>query len=135
MTKRDYFTTTDLLNKYLGFTNYSREESNYPPVNIYAIDEASKDIYIDVAVAGFTKEEIDVLCEDNNLTIKGKHTEDSKMKRDLIYTKRSISSKDFSLSWVVSPKYEVSSASLENGILTVKLSYSNKDSIKRVSID
>lgn len=138
MTKREsYTTTTDLLNTFLGFSDYSgytKAANNYPPFNIYSDSEDSKDIFIDVAVAGFSKKEINVTCEDDTLIISGSHDQDSPMKRDLYYTKRGISSKDFSLSWTVSPKYEVCSASMDNGILTVKLSYLNKDSIRRLDI-
>lgn len=140
MNKRESYNTTDLLNTFLGYSDYSNyfrsnnNNNNYPPHNIYLEDEKSKDIFIDVAVSGFTKDEISVVCEEDVLTISGSHSDSSPMKRELIFTKRGISSKDFTLAWTVSPKYEVKKATMDNGILTVKLSYLNKDSIKKIEV-
>ena len=133
MPNRDFFTANDLINSFLGYT-YNKTDVNYPPVNIYALDEKSKDIFVDVAVAGFSKEEISVTCDDNKLVIKGTHSDNSRMKRNVTFVKKGISSKDFTLSWEVSPKYEVVDAELTDGILTVKLSYINQASIKTIDI-
>ena len=53
-------------------------QSNYPPYNIR---KAGKDKYaIEVAVAGFNKDDVEVEYEDNLLTVKTKEVKDQKKK-------------------------------------------------------
>ena len=48
---------------------------NYPPYNIKQVEE--NHYVIEVALAGFAKQDIDVVFEDGTLTVSGKATDDS----------------------------------------------------------
>jgi molecular chaperone IbpA len=54
------------------FTN-TKGESNYPPHNVVQLDDTH--FVIEVAVAGFAEDEIDVELKDNVLTVTGKQKE------------------------------------------------------------
>lgn len=92
----------------------------YPPYNI---ERVSKDgdrgeiLRITLAVAGFTREQLDVTLEDNQLIIRGKQQDDKA--RDYLY--RGIAARQFSRTFVLAEGIEVKSAELNNGLLTIDL--------------
>ena len=93
----------------------STPTSNYPPYNIRKIDE---DHYgIEMAIAGFNENDLDLTLEDGKLTINGKVTE--KDEPNLIY--KGISSKAFSKSFTLADTIEIDGAELTNGMLLVLL--------------
>ncbi len=98
---------------------------NYPPVNAYNNDKG--DIVIEAAVAGFTNDELDVTFEHGVLSLSGRK-EDTEERE---YILRGIATRSFNRTFNVRGSYEVDSAELEHGILTVVLkNVSVKKSIK-----
>ena len=92
----------------------------YPPYNIERISgEADKDetIRITLAVAGFTKDQLDVTLEDSQLIIRGKQT-DEKSKQ---FLHRGIAARQFQRTFVLAEGIEVQNADLENGLLSIEL--------------
>lgn len=92
----------------------------YPPYNIERISgEADKDetIRITLAVAGFTKDQLDVTIEDSQLIIRGKQT-DEKSKQ---FLHRGIAARQFQRTFVLAEGIEVQNADLENGLLSIEL--------------
>lgn len=98
----------------------SRAEDNYPPHNIIKVDD---DHYvIEVAVAGFADDEIDVELEKNRLTIRGCQTRNESVDAAPIeYVHKGISSKQFEKSWPLAEHVEVRAAKVKNGILSIAL--------------
>jgi HSP20 family molecular chaperone IbpA len=92
----------------------------YPPYNIERIakDGASGELLrITLAVAGFTRDELEITLEDKQLTVRGRQQDDKA--RDYLY--RGIASRQFSRTFVLADGIEVKSAELANGLLAVDL--------------
>ena len=95
-------------------------QSNYPPYNIR---KAGKDKYaIEVAVAGFNKDDVEVEYEDNLLTVKTKEVKRSspfeeKDGDEVIH--RGISQRSFARSFTIADDVKVNGAELKDGLLTI----------------
>ena len=93
-------------------------QSNYPPYNIR---KAGKDKYaIEVAVAGFNKNDVEVEYEDNLLTVKTKKVDkavEKDMDGEIIH--RGISQRSFSRSFTIADDIKVEGAEIKNGLLTI----------------
>ena len=85
---------------------------NYPPHNIVKIDDEK--FLIEMAIAGFTKEEIALEVKDGILKITGNRESD-----DREYAWKGISSRKFEKSFRLSEFVVIDGADLENGILVV----------------
>ena len=96
--------------------NAERQGSGYPPYDIELVDENK--YAITVAVAGFQDSEIDVQVEKGVLTVRGKK-EDSR--KDSRYLHRGIATRSFERKFNLADHVEVTSASLDNGLLTIAL--------------
>lgn len=97
--------------------NHTEEKQNYPPYNIIN-EEGSQKFTIEIALAGFTKEDIDIDLQNGILTVSGKSTISRKLE-DYIY--RGIGTRKFKKSWTLSDHVIVQGASFVNGILSIEL--------------
>ncbi len=87
----------------------------YPPYNI---EDAGEDrLRITLAVAGFSKDELAVTVEENQLVIKGKQVE----LKDKTFLHRGIAARQFQRAFVLAEGIEVTGAELENGLLSIEL--------------
>lgn len=92
----------------------------YPPYNIERIskeDGRTELLRITLAVAGFTRDQLDITLEDNQLIVRGKQTEDKS--REFLY--RGIAARQFARTFVIADGIEVKSADLSNGLLSIDL--------------
>ena len=92
----------------------------YPPYNIERVAKTGTDaevLRITLAVAGFTRDQLDITLEDNQLTVRGKQTEDKARE----YLHRGIAARQFSRTFVLADGIEVKSADLANGLLSIDL--------------
>lgn len=101
----------------------------YPPYNIERIarnetsDGTGKDsagaelLRITLAVAGFTRDQLEITLEDNQLTVRGKQTDDKSRE----YLHRGIAARQFARTFVLADGIEVKSADLSNGLLAIDL--------------
>ena len=98
------------------FDNSDRKQPNYPPYNI--IQRGENNYTIEVALAGFTQEQIEVthLPESNSLVIEGSNED-----RDTQYLHQGIASRKFQRSWTVADSIKLSEAELSDGILRIQL--------------
>ena len=97
----------------------------YPPYNIEQTGEDS--LRIALAVAGFTREELNVTVEDRQLVIRGKQSEGT----DRNFLHRGIAARQFQRAFVLAEGIEVTGAALENGLLAIELSRPKADTIVR----
>lgn len=100
-------------------SNASRVDSNgYPPYNIESLGE---DRYrITMAVAGFSRDELDIVSEQNTLTVSGSKREgDGDGDREYLY--RGIANRSFERRFQLADHVKVSGAGLENGLLHIEL--------------
>ena len=94
-----------------------KTEDNYPPHNVVKLDDTH--YVIEVAVAGFNEDEINIELKENVLTVRGE-----KVKRDedkIEYLHRGISSRKFTRVFPLAEHIEVRGATVKNGILAVAL--------------
>jgi len=92
----------------------------YPPYNIerLARDGANPErLRITLAVAGFTRDELDVSVEENQLVIRGRQNDD----KDRHYIHRGIAARQFQRTFVLADGMEVQGADLKNGLLAIDL--------------
>jgi molecular chaperone IbpA len=87
---------------------------SYPPHNILKTGE--NDYLIELAVAGFTKEELTIEVKDRTLTVEGSHVSKGRE-----YIHRGISTKKFKRTFRLSEYVQVHGADLVDGILAVEL--------------
>ena len=121
--------TTFDRNKYIpysiGFDNlFDRlfdvdlESSNsYPPYNISKIDENS--YVIEMALAGFNKDDIEIEIADSELTVKSKKKND--LKKDVNLIHQGISYRSFNRKFTLSEEILVKNAEMKDGMLIIKL--------------
>ena len=93
-------------------------QSNYPPYNIR---RTGQDKYsIEVALAGFSKNDVEVEFEDNLLTVRTKQVDKSENKNDdgeIIH--KCISQRHFSRSFTIADDVKVNGAELKDVLLTI----------------
>lgn len=99
----------------------SKTITNYPPYNIKKID---KNTYvIELAVAGFSKQDIDIELDDRKLTIKGNVSTDAQQNESVAYIHRGIAKRSFIRTFTLADTIEIKGAELSDGML--KLSFEN----------
>jgi molecular chaperone IbpA len=110
----------DDLFKELEVVLASKDNSSYPPFNVWSVKPTQQDVaettYVELAVAGFKKTDLEVHLENNVLTVKGQ-----KQNNTPVNGYRGIAKRDFVRQFRVGQKYIVHSAKLEDGILTIRL--------------
>jgi HSP20 family molecular chaperone IbpA len=92
----------------------------YPPYNIERIagaEDRAELLRITLAVAGFTRDQIEILVDDKQLIIRGKQEDEAAR----VYLHRGIAARQFQRTFVLAEGIEVKSADLENGLLSVDL--------------
>jgi len=93
-------------------------QSNYPPYNIR---RTGQDKYsIEVALAGFSKNDVEVEFEDNLLTVRTKQVDKSENENDdgeIIH--KGISQRHFARSFTIADDVKVNGAQLKDGLLTI----------------
>jgi molecular chaperone IbpA len=90
--------------------------TNYPPYNVLKYDD--NNFEIEVAVAGFDREDISVELDQDILRIRGQRTKEEDTSK---YLHRGLAARDFERIFTLADHIEVGDAELTNGILRVKL--------------
>ena len=92
-------------------------QTNYPPYNIR---KAGKDNFlIEIAIAGFNKDDVEVEYEDNLLTVKTKDVKRTEEKEGDEVIHRGISQRSFARSFTIADDVKVGGAELKDGLLTI----------------
>lgn len=89
--------------------------ASYPPYNI--IKRGEHDYVIEIAVAGFRRDELDITLEGRKLTVTGKVNSE----RGGEYLHRGVATREFTHSFTLAETVVVNSADLEDGMLVVRL--------------
>ena len=93
------------------------ESDNYPPYDVLRTGEDS--YRINLAVAGFSPDEISITAQQNKLTIAGRKAEAAKPNHEVLY--QGISARPFERNFNLDDHVEVQGASCDNGLLQVDL--------------
>ena len=99
----------------LSMTSKLNSKPNYPPYNIV---KSGEDYRIEISMAGFKVEDIDVEVKDNTLTISAEQTDE---KKGVEYIHKGISERDFYKSFALAEYVEVKDAVVLDGILVISL--------------
>jgi molecular chaperone IbpA len=121
------FDTTALqqLNKALiGFDRLFTERAyttnpTYPPYNI--IKKSEDNYEIEVAVAGFTLNEIDVEVNQNQLVIRGQSQREAEADAEVEYLHRGLANRDFEKVLTLAEHMQVGDASIKDGVLRIEI--------------
>ena len=89
---------------------------SYPPYNIRKVDDYN--YVIEVALAGFSENDIQVQVEDGTLTVRSKEDKDV---NETSYVHRGIAKRMFVRKWTLSDDMIVQGAEFLNGLLNIKL--------------
>jgi HSP20 family molecular chaperone IbpA len=107
----------------------------YPPYNIERIaakDGTSEFLRITLAVAGFTRSDLEITIEDKQLTIRGRQTDDKSRE----YIHRGIAARQFQRTFVLADGIEVKAADLANGLLAIDLERNEPERlVRRIEIN
>jgi len=91
----------------------------YPPYNIERLSktDGAEVLRITLAVAGFTRDQIEITHEENQLVIRGRQAED----KSRTFLHRGIAARQFQRSFVLADAIEVAGAELKDGLLSIDL--------------
>jgi HSP20 family molecular chaperone IbpA len=92
----------------------------YPPYNIERFprgNDRGEHLRITLALAGFSRDELEITVEENQLIIRGRQKEEDTGS----YLHRGIAARQFQRAFVLADGMEVKGASLENGLLAIDL--------------
>ena len=103
----------DYLNRFWDDTTTS---TNYPPYNIVQVNNVES--RLEIALAGFKKDEVSVYTEFGKLSVQGKK-EESKNDGEFVY--KGLAQRSFERHWTLSDDTEVRSVSFDDGLLVVEL--------------
>jgi len=124
MTQLRTINTADLANlsrALVGFDRYfsapHHQNSNYPPHNIVKYNE--NQYGIEVAVAGFSKDEITVEVDQDQLTITGTKAIDVNDSKE--YLHRGLAARDFDQTFTLAEYMEVRGAEVKDGMLKIQI--------------
>lgn len=101
---------------------------NYPPYNIYK--QAENKYVVELAVAGFGKQDIEITLENDRLIIRGEAKDDAQA-----FLYKGIATRAFTRSFAVDDQVVVQGASMINGMLKVFLERIIPESKKSRKID
>ena len=91
--------------------------NNYPPYNILKHNDDSYEI--EIAVTGFTKDEITVEVDQNRLVVKGIRTKDDDVTAEFLH--RGLACRDFTRDWTLAEHMVVGEGRIKNGVLSIQL--------------
>ena len=105
------------MDEYLNnFFNSDFPQSNYPPYNLIQLN--NHESTLEIALAGFKKDQLQVFTEFGKLYVKGTK-EESKVDGEFVH--KGLAQRSFQRLWTITDDTEVGSVSFVDGLLTVEL--------------
>ena len=95
--------------------NAHESSTNYPPYNLIQVSNVES--RLELALAGFKKEEVNVYTEYGKLFVEGQ----KESRDDTNYVHRGMAQRSFTRSWTLSDDTEIRSVTFEDGLLSVNL--------------
>ena len=99
------------------FFNSFETTTNYPPYNLIHVNNVES--VLEIALAGFTKDEINVYTEYGKLTVEG--NKENNKEASSQYVHQGLAQRSFTREWALSDDVEVREVQFKDGLLTVKL--------------
>ena len=98
------------------FDTVHESTTNYPPYNL--IKESETEFRLELALAGYKKEDIKVSTEWNKLSVEAKKSETSDVGE---YLHNGLANRAFTRTWTLSDDVKVSDVKFGDGLLVIKL--------------
>ena len=102
----------DYFNQFFNFDS----TTNYPPYNLVQINNV--DSRLEIALAGFSKDEVNVYTEYGRIIVEGKK---EKTEEESEYLHRGLAQRSFQRAWALSEDITVKDVNFADGLLTIKL--------------
>jgi molecular chaperone IbpA len=121
------FDISPLLRSSIGFENLNRlveyagridAGDSFPPYNIEKLGDGA--YRIQMAVAGFAQNELDITVQENTLIVTGRGAPDAESK-ERVFLHRGIAKRAFERRFQLADTIKVTGASFENGLLNIDL--------------
>ena len=96
--------------------NLHETTSNYPPYNLVQVSNVES--RLEIALAGFKKEEVNVYTEYGKLFVEGQKED---RESDSRYVHKGLAQRSFKRAWTLSDDTEVREVTFDNGLLTIVL--------------
>ena len=103
----------DYFNQFFDFD----ATTNYPPYNLVQVNNVES--LLEIALAGFTKDEINVYTEYGKLFVEGRKETNQEAGSEYIH--QGLAQRSFTREWALSEDFEVREVQFKDGLLTVKL--------------
>ena len=113
--RKTFFNDLELL----SFEPFKYNNQSFPPHNIYEVDK--NEHVIEMALAGYSKDDIEVVLEDNRLKISSNKVEESTESDDTKYYHRGIAKRSFTSQFRIAEHAEVKECKMKNGILRITI--------------
>ena len=122
----------DRLFDMLENSNLSQAQENYPPFDL--IKKGENDYCIELAVAGFKPDEIDITAQQNVLIVSGRKSDETGEKgSDYIY--RGIANRSFERRFALADHIQVRGADMKDGLLSIELKREIPEAMKPKKIN
>ena len=122
----------DRLFDMLENNNLGQTQENYPPFDL--IKKGENDYCIQLAVAGFTRDEIDITAQQKVLLVSGRKSDEADEKSgDFIY--RGIANRSFERRFALADHIQVKGADMKDGLLAIELVREIPEAMKPRKID
>ena len=118
----------DRLARQLESAARSSQENGWPPYNIETTGENA--YRIEIAVAGFTPDELNIEAKENQLTVTGKKAANDDASAQKTYLHRGLAERDFERRFQLADYVVVKGADLSTGLLTIDLQRELPEALK-----
>jgi molecular chaperone IbpA len=110
----------EFLNRSVGWDcildEFANNKSTFPPHSISATKDGRGQI--DIALAGYSRDDIDVVFQDGVLSISSDGVDKPE---DMDYAYNGIAKRKFRSKFAIAEHHKIENASMENGMLTIKV--------------
>tara|TARA_Y100000296_G_C5156070_1_gene249144 strand:- start:1281 stop:1667 length:387 start_codon:yes stop_codon:yes gene_type:complete len=110
----------EFLNRSVGWdcmlNEFANSKSTFPPHSVSVTKDGRGQI--DIALAGYSKDDVDVVLQDGVLSISSSGVDKPK---DVDYAYNGIAKRKFQTKFAIAKHHEIESASMENGMLTIRV--------------
>ena len=96
--------------------DFGEHQSNYPPYNLVQLN--NHESKLEIALAGFKKDDVKVYTEFGKLYVEGKKEESENVGE---FVHKGLAQRSFQRVWTVTDDTKVGSVKFEDGLLTVEL--------------
>ena len=113
--------------------NVGQGQENYPPFDLIKLGE--NDYRIELAVAGFKPDEIDITAQQNVLLVTGRKKEEAEEGKGNNYVYRGIATRSFDRRFALADHIQVRGADMKDGLLSIDLVREIPEAMKPRKID